>query len=61
MLKELFHKAINTLHHKLNPLHVYCRLVNINIMNKRKAKILSKIYDKLIYKLFYPHERRRHE
>ena len=53
MWKEFKHKHIDPLHHKLNPLHVYCRLVEMNIMSNRKAKLISMIYDKLIYRILY--------
>lgn len=58
MLKKLHHKLIDPLQHKLNPLHVYCRLVELDIMNNRKAKLTSKIYDKLVYRILYPLIRR---
>lgn len=50
---------LKKIRHILNPLHVYCRLVGLNIVSIRKARIISKIYDKLVYRLLYPSVNRR--
>lgn len=57
MLKKLKH-MLDPIHHIINPLHVYCRLVELNIMSVRKAKIINKVYDKIFYKILYPLIRR---
>lgn len=59
MWKKFIHKYINPIHHIINPLHVYCRLVELNIMSIRKAKIINKIYDKIFYKVIYPFTNKR--
>jgi hypothetical protein len=37
------------LRHHFNPLHVYCRLLDIGI-NRRTARNLSRWYEKAVYK-----------
>lgn len=54
MWTRIKHKYIDPIHHKLNPLHIYCRLTEVSFINNKQARILSKIYDKLIYKILYP-------
>ena len=39
----------NFLQHRLNSVHVYCRLCDCGL-SKGKAKTLSKIYEKYFYK-----------
>ncbi len=41
----------STLQHYLNPLHVYCRLVNLKL-NRKWAKRICQLYERNIYK--YP-------
>lgn len=41
-------------HHLFNSLHLYCRLVEWNIMTERKAWILCLVFDKLTRRIMYP-------
>ena len=43
---------LNKWRHRLNPLHIYCRLVDFG-MSRRVAKTLCSVYDR-IYKRFVP-------
>jgi hypothetical protein len=58
MLKKLHHRLLDPLQHKANPLHVYCRLVELGIMSERKTRFICKIYDKLFHRILYPLIRR---
>jgi len=44
-------KTIDTYSHKLNPLHIYCRLCRI--CNKRSARIVSYIYEKTVFRIVH--------
>jgi|WetSurSiteA1Bulk_404760.scaffolds.fasta_scaffold88305_1 hypothetical protein len=37
-------------HHSLNPLHIYCRLVEAGI-DKRAGLLLSRLYEKTVFRL----------
>lgn len=40
------------LHHKLNPLHVYCRCSDLKIFDKCVARLICENYEIYIYKAF---------
>jgi len=39
-----------SVHHALNPLHVYCRLVEAG-MERRIGLLLSRLYEKTVFRL----------
>jgi len=43
--------AIEKTNHLFNPLHIYCRLCDINI-SPYKAKRLTRVYENYIYKTY---------
>ncbi len=38
------------LQHRLNPLHIYCRLRNLGLAH-RTARVVSTCYEKIVYRL----------
>jgi len=44
-------KTIDNYSHKLNPLHIYCRLCRI--CNKKVARIVGYIYEKTVFRVVH--------
>lgn len=42
---------INSILHKLNPLHIYCRMCDINISTPKANRKLCLLYEKIIFKI----------